>query len=76
MKSQWILIANASHVTGIDTGFFAQAISRGMSARQISLEFGINPSRLTRVRPEWRTQEWATAVNEPVFSKERLSIYR
>jgi len=69
------LIANASHVTGLDTSIFAQAISRGMTARQISLEFGINPSRLTRVRPEWRTQEWASAINEPVYTKERLSIW-
>lgn len=69
------LIANASHVTGLDTSVFAQAISRGMTARQISLEFGINPSRLLRVRPEWRTQEWAAAINEPVFDKERLSVW-
>jgi hypothetical protein len=46
-----------------------------MTARQISLEFGINPTRLTRVRPEWRTQEWASAINEPVYTKERLSIW-
>lgn len=69
------LIANASHVTGLDTSVFAQAISRGMTARQISLEFGITPNRLTRVRPEWRTQEWAAAINEPVYDKERLGIW-
>jgi hypothetical protein len=69
------MIANAAHETGLDTNYFAQAITRGMYARQISLEFGINPSRLTRVRPEWRTQEWASAVNEPVYTRERLNVW-
>jgi len=69
-RDEVYLIANAASATGLDTSVFSQAISRGMYARQISLEFGITPNRLTRVNPEWRTPEWAAAVNEPAIDRE------
>lgn len=73
--SEVYMIANAADVTGLDPNVFAQAISRGMYARQISLEFGITPNRLTRVRPEWRTPEWAAAIDEPAFNRDRLDVW-
>ena len=69
------MIANAARVTGIDPGVFANAISRGMYARQISLEYGITPNKLTMVLPEWRTPEWAAAVNEPAYDRDRLDVW-
>lgn len=69
------MIANAARVTGLDPGVFAQAISRGMYARQISLDFGISPTRLTHVLPEWRTAEWAAAIGEPALDRERLDVW-
>jgi hypothetical protein len=69
------MIANAARATGLDPGVFANAISRGMYARQISLEYGITPNRLTAVLPEWRTPEWAAAINEPAMDRDRLDVW-
>jgi len=74
-RDEVYLIANAASATGIEPGYFANAISRGLYARQISLEFGISPNKLTHVKPEWRTPEWAAAVNEPTMTRERLNVW-
>jgi hypothetical protein len=59
----------------MDPSHFSNAIYRGMYAREISLEWGIHPSRLTRVLPEWRSREWAEATGDPVFTRNRLRVY-
>jgi hypothetical protein len=74
-RDEVYLIANAARATGLDPNYFAQAISRGLYARQISLEFGITPNRLTYVHPEWRTPEWAAATGEPAMDRERLDVW-
>lgn len=74
-RDEVYMIANASSATGLDTSVFSNAITRGMYARQISLEFGISPNKLTHVKPEWRTPEWAAAVNEPAMDRERLNVW-
>ncbi|MCC2668470.1 MAG: hypothetical protein K0Q72_941 [Armatimonadetes bacterium] len=74
-RDEVFLIANAARATGIDPGHFAQMITNGNYARQISLEHGISPNKLTHVMPEWRTREWAAAVNEPTYERERLNVW-
>lgn len=74
-REQVYMIANCAHETGLDTSIFANALYRGMSARNIAYEYGVSPSRMMRVRPEWRTPEWASAVGEDTFTKERLSLW-
>ena len=69
------LIANAANRTALDPSVFANAIYRGLYARQISLEYGILPNRLTRVEPEWKTAAWAAATGEPAIQKDRLDVY-
>lgn len=74
-RDEVYLIANAASATGLDISVFSNAISRGMYARQLSLEYGITPNMLTRVAPEWRTPEWSAAVNEPAMDRERLNVW-
>ena len=69
------MIANASRVTALPTRTFADAIYRGLYARQISIEFGISPNQLTRVSPEWQTREWAAATGEPIYNRDRLDVW-
>jgi hypothetical protein len=68
------LIANASRDTGLDTSIFANAIYRGDYARRISIDYGILPSRLTRILPEWKSAQWAAATGEPAIQKDRLGV--
>jgi hypothetical protein len=69
------MIANASRVTGLPTRTFADAIYRGLYARQISIEYGIDPYQLTRVNPEWQTREWATMTGAPPIRGEKLDVW-
>ena len=69
------MIANAANATGLDTQYFMDAIYRGQYARRISVQFGISPNRLSRVRPEWRTPEWAAATGEPAITRETLDLF-
>jgi len=48
---------------------------RGMMPREIGVEYGLGPADLNRVLPEWRSPEWASAVNEPVYTRDSLGIY-
>jgi len=73
-RDEVFMIANAARRTGLDTRVFADAIYRGMYGRQFVTEWGIAPSELTKVDPEWRTQEWADAVKEDRYDGERLRI--
>jgi hypothetical protein len=74
-RDEIYLIANAASATGLDPTVFSNAITRGMYARQISTEYGVTPNMLTRVMPEWRTPEWAAAINEPAMDRERLNVW-
>jgi hypothetical protein len=74
-RDEVFMIHNASRATALEPRVFADAIYRGMYSREISLEFGIEPRRLTRVDPEWRTDAWAEAVREPVYTGERLNVW-
>jgi hypothetical protein len=72
------LIANAARATGLGTQPFADAVHRGLRGRGIAAQFHkyhIKKSSLTYVMKEWRTPEWAAAVGEDVFDRERLSNY-
>ncbi len=73
-RDEVFMIANAARTTGLDTRYFADAIYRGLYGRQFVNEWGIAPSELTKVDPEWRTQAWADAVRESRYDKERLSV--
>ena len=74
-RDEVFMIANAARHTGIDPEYFANMISRGNYARQIASEFNLLPGELTHVQPEWRTPEWAAAVHEPVFDRDRLNVW-
>lgn len=69
------MIANAANETALDPSIFANAIYRGDYARQLSATYGIDPRRLTRVLPEWKTPEWAEATGEPAMTKDRLNVW-
>lgn len=73
-QEEVFLIANAARATGLDPRVFADAIYRGLYARRISIEYNIEPERLTMVLPEWRSREWAEATGEP-FNKDRLDVW-
>lgn len=69
------MIANASARTGLEPRVFADALYRGMLARDISLEFGIPRNDLRRVLPEWRTPEWSAAAGDPAVTGEWLNVW-
>jgi hypothetical protein len=74
-RDEVFMIANAARATGLDPSVFENAIYQGMYARGISTTFGILPSRLTRVQPEWKTPEWAAATGEPLYTKDKLDVW-
>ena len=69
------MIANASARSGLETRVFADAMYRGMLARDISLEFGVPKNDLRRVLPEWRTPEWSAAIDDPAVNGEWLNVW-
>jgi hypothetical protein len=69
------LIANASRDTGLDPSTFANAIYRGLYAKQIGYEYLISERSLTRILPEWRTAAWAAATGDPAIKRDRLNIW-
>ncbi len=73
-RDEAFMIANASRVTGIDPIEFEQAVYNGMYARSIGYEYGIDPKELTRVLPEWKTQAWADAAHDSLYTKDRLDV--
>jgi len=74
-QDEAFLIGNASRATGLPTRVFEDAIYRGLYAREMSTEFGIQPDALTTVQPEWRTREWAAATRESVYDREKLDVW-
>ena len=74
-REEVFMIHNASRATGLEPRTFADAIYRGLYARQIALEYDISARQLTRVDPEWRTEAWAEAVGESVYTGERLNVW-
>lgn len=80
-REEVYLIANAARATGLGTQPFADAVHRGLRGRGIMAQFGrltpfpVRKSSLTYVMKEWRTPEWAAAIGEEVFDKERLDIW-
>ncbi len=74
-RDEVFMIANAASLTGIEPGYFAQMIFRGFYARAISTEFGLTRRDITRVDPEWKTPEWAEAVGESVYTRNRLNVW-
>ena len=74
-REQVYMVANASRVTGIDTGYFMNRIYQGATPQELGIRFGITPGELTKVHPDWRTPMWAAAVDEPVFTKEKLDMW-
>ena len=67
-------IANMATATGLDTRVFADALFRGESHWSIAHDYGMSARDATRVRPEWRTPEWAATVREPVYTRTRLRV--
>lgn len=74
-RDEAYMIANSAMETGLDARVLADAIYRGLYARQLALEWGLSPRTLTRVLPEWRTAEWEAAVNEPIYTREKLDVW-
>lgn len=69
------LIANAARDTGLDPSTFANAIYRGLYAKQIGFEYSISERSLRRVLPEWRTAAWAAATGDEAIKHDRLTIW-
>jgi hypothetical protein len=74
-RDEAYMIANAARATGLDPLTFSNAIYQGMYAREIAYEYNIHPNLLTRVHEEWRTPTWASAVGEPVYTKDKLDVF-
>jgi len=74
-RDQAYMVANASRVTGIDPGHFINRIYQGATPQSLGIQFGITPSELTKVNPEWRSPMWAAAVDEPMFTREKLDMW-
>ena len=77
-REESFLIANAARSSGLGTRPFEDAVHRGLRGRGIAAEFRqyrIRKSSLTYVMKEWKTPEWAAAVHEDVFDKDRLSLW-
>ena len=74
-RDEVFMIANASRVTGFEPRVFADAIYRGLYARGIANEWGVDPNDLTYVAPEWRTQAWADATHESVYTRDKLNVW-
>jgi len=74
-RDEVFMIANASRETGLEYRIFADAVYRGMYARDIAYEYGISPRQLTWVNPEWKTAEWAAATGESVYTRDKLNVW-
>jgi hypothetical protein len=74
-RAEVFMIANASRRSGLPPEVFANAIYRGLYARGIANTYGIDPFELTRVLPEWKTEAWARAVGEDVYTQDKLDVW-
>ncbi len=74
-REEVFLIANVARETGLPIEYLQNRVFQGMTARDMSVRWGVDPDEITYVNPEWRTAAWAAAVNEPVYTDEKVDIW-